>query len=101
MPDAGGKGPRTTSVEARPSHLADYDSGDGDSGIRSAGEELEKNPAALDTGGAQRVRIAILRAWIGSKLNPYEKYRLISSKTKTAKTTSIWMPRRIHPRKIA
>ena len=51
MLDAGGKGPRTTSVEARPRHLAGHDSGDGNSGIRSTGEEMEKNPAALDTGG--------------------------------------------------
>ena len=52
MLDAGGNGPRTTSVEARPRHLAGHDSGDGNSGIRSAGEEMEKDPAALDTGGA-------------------------------------------------
>ena len=77
MLDAGAKGPRATSVEARPSHLADHDSGDGDSGIRSAGEEMEKNLAALDTGAAQGVRIGILRPWIGPKLNPYGKYRII------------------------
>ena len=75
MLDAGGEGPRTTSVEARPRHLAGHDSGDGNSGIRSAGEEKEKNPAALDTGGAQRVIIAIFRPWIGFKLNPNGKYR--------------------------
>ena len=78
MLDAGGKGPRTTSVEARPRHLAGHDSGDGNSRIRSAGEEMEKNLAALDTGGgAQRVIIATLRAWIGFRLNPYGKCRLI------------------------
>ena len=52
MPDAGEKGLRTTGVEARPRHLASHDSGDGNSGIRSAGEEMEKNLAALDTGGS-------------------------------------------------
>jgi len=72
MPDAGEKGLRTTGVEARPRHLASHDSGDGNSGIRSAGEEMEKNLVALDTGGgAQRVIIATLRAWIGFRLNPY------------------------------
>ena len=70
MPDAGGKGPRTTSVEARPRHLAGHDSGDGNSGIRSTGAEMEKNPAALDAEGAQLVIIATLRAWIGSKAQP-------------------------------
>ena len=65
MPDAGEKGLRTTGVEARSRHLASHDSGDGNSGIRSAGEEMEKNLAALDTGGAQRVIIATFRAWIG------------------------------------
>ena len=75
MLDAGGKGPRTTSVEARPRHLVGHDSGDGNSGIRSAGEEMGKNLAALDTGGAQRVIIATLRAWIGFRLNPYGKCR--------------------------
>jgi hypothetical protein len=40
-----------TTVEARPRHLAGHDSGDGNSGIRSAGEEMEKSPAALGAGG--------------------------------------------------
>ena len=51
MPDAGEKGLRPTGVEARPRHLASHDSGDGNSGIRSAGAEMEKNLVALDTGG--------------------------------------------------
>jgi hypothetical protein len=38
-------------------------------------QENEKNPAALGTGGAQRVIIGTLRAWIGSWHNPYGKCR--------------------------
>ena len=36
-------------------------SADGNSGIGSAGEKMEKNPAALDMRGAQRVIIPTLR----------------------------------------
>ncbi len=39
---------------------------------------MEKNPAALDIGGAQRVIIATFGAWIGSNLNPNGKYRFIT-----------------------
>ncbi len=35
-----------------------------------------KNHHALDAGGAQRVIITTLRAWIGSKLNANGKYRV-------------------------
>jgi len=48
--DAGGKVLAPASVEARPRNLTGHDSGDGDSGIGSAGEETDKSPA-LDTGG--------------------------------------------------
>ena len=43
--------------------------------IGSAGEEMEKNPAALDTVETQRVKIMKLRVWIGSKLNLKGKYQ--------------------------
>jgi parallel beta helix pectate lyase-like protein len=41
----------------------------------TAGEKTSKNLHAIDTGAAQRVIIATLRAWIGFRLNPNGKYR--------------------------
>ena len=38
--------------------------------------EISRNHHAIDAGGAQRVIIATLRAWIGSRLNSNWKYRL-------------------------
>ncbi len=49
---------------------------------------MEKNPAALDTGGAQRVIIATLRAWIGSRRIPYGKCRFSGHGFKLAPTIS-------------
>jgi hypothetical protein len=37
------------SNDSEPVDLAGHDSGDGNSGIGSAGEEMEKHPATLDT----------------------------------------------------
>jgi len=47
--------------------------------IGAADKKRRKNLHALGTGGAQRVIIATLRAWIASRLSPYGKYRVTFS----------------------
>jgi len=43
----------------------------------AAGEKMPKHHQALDTGRPQRVTIATSRAWIGFRLDPYGKCRLV------------------------
>jgi len=51
---------------------------------------MSKNHHAPDAGKAQRVIITTLRAWIGSKLNPNGKYRVIGSLDAEAEGEAHW-----------